>query len=210
MRAPLARVLAAMPLRPAPFTPEIRLHLAQPGSGLRRLGRGAEPPYWAYVWGGGAVLARYILDLPETVVGRRVLDLGAGGGVVGIAAALAGARRVLASDVDPDALAVLAVNAAANDVAIEPLTGDLTDGPPPDVDLIVVGDLFYAADLARRVTGFLDRCLAAGQPVLVGDPHRAHLPGTRLRVLAEYPTPDFGDGPAAATPAAVFSFGPAA
>jgi len=196
-----------MPLRPVPFAPEIRLRLAHPGSGLRRLA-GDEPPYWAYVWGGGAVLARYILDHRETVAGRRVLDLGAGGGIVGIAAALAGARQVLASDVDPNALAAVAVNAAANHVAIEPLPGDLTGGGAPDVDLVAVGDLFYAADLAQRVTGFLDRCLEAGAHVLIGDPYRAHLPIARLQVLAEYPAPDFGDGPDAATPAAVFSLRP--
>jgi predicted nicotinamide N-methyase len=207
MRAPLARVLADMPLRPTPFTPEIRLHLADPGSGLRRVA-GEAPPYWAYVWGGGAVLARYILDQPETVANRRVLDLGAGGGIVGIAAALAGAHHVLASDIDPDALAALAVNAAANHVAIETLPGDLTAAAPPDVELVLVGDLFYAADLAQRVTRFLDRCLVAGIDVLIGDPYRAHLPVARLQVLAEYPAPDFGDGAAAATPAAVFSLRP--
>jgi predicted nicotinamide N-methyase len=150
MRPPLAAILADMPLRPVPFTPGIRLHLAHPRSGLRRLGDSDEPPYWAYVWGGGAALARYILGHPQTVAGRRVLDLGAGGGIVGIAAALAGARQVLASDTDPNALAVLGVNAAANGIAIEIQPGDLTAGPPPDVDLVAVGDLFYAADLGRR------------------------------------------------------------
>jgi predicted nicotinamide N-methyase len=208
MRPPLAAILADMPLRPVPFTPGIRLHLAHPGSGLRRLADSDEPPYWAYVWGGGAALARYMLGHPQTVAGRRVLDLGAGGGIVGIAAALAGARQVLASDTDPNALAVLGVNAAANGVAIEIQPGDLTAGPPPDVDLVAVGDLFYAADLAERVTGFLDRCLAVGIEVLVGDPYRAYLPSNRLRVLADCPTPDFGDGPSAATAAAVFAFTP--
>ena len=86
---------------------------------------------------------------------------------------------------------------------------DLTAGPPPDVDLVAVGDLFYEQALAARVTAFLDRCIAAGINVLIGDPYRAHLPLARLRVLAEYATPDFGgsrDVPT--TPSAVFALEP--
>lgn len=212
MEEPLRSILAGMPLVPVPFVPEIRLRTAAPSSGLRRLaearpGGPDRPPYWAFVWGGGAVLARYILDHPPCVAGRRVLDLGAGGGIVGIAAALAGAPAVAAADIDPDALVALALNAQANGVAIETFSGDLTTGPAPDTDLILVGDLFYERELAERVTPFLDRCLTAGLKVLIGDPQRSHLPRERLRLLAEYAAPDFGDGArAAASPGAVFAF----
>jgi predicted nicotinamide N-methyase len=203
-----------MPLRPAPFAPEISLHLAHPGSGLRRLAEArrddrAGPPYWAWVWGGGAALARYVLDNPGAVAGRRVLDLGAGSGIVGIAAAKTGARAAIASEIDPDGRAVLALNAAANGVAFERIVGDLMAGAPPDVDLVLVGDLYYALDVAARTTQFLDRCLAAGIPALIGDPHRPWLPLGRLRRIADYAAPDFGDAArAAASACAVFAFEP--
>jgi predicted nicotinamide N-methyase len=197
-----------MPLRPAPFTPEISLHLADPGSGLRRLAI-ETAPYWAWVWGGGAALARYVLDNPATVAGRRVLDLGSGSGIVGIAAAKAGARAVIASEIDPDGRAVLALNAAANGVAFGAVVGDLMAGAPPDVDLVLIGDIFYAPGVAARTTQFLDRCLAAGTQALVGDPHRAWLPRERLRLVAEYLAPDFGDAASATSSAcAVFAFEP--
>jgi predicted nicotinamide N-methyase len=200
-----------LPLAPVPGIPEIRLHLARPSSGLSRLAAREEagfgPPYWAYPWGGGLALARHFLDRPETVRGRRVLDLGAGSGLVAIATAKAGARQVIASDVDPDAVAALSLNAAANAVAIEAALGDLTAGPPPPVDLVAVGDLFYDGDLAPRVTAFLDRCLAAGVEALIGDPWRAFLPLARLRLIAEYDVADFGQaGSASATASAVFAF----
>ncbi len=151
-------------------------------------------PYWAYVWGGGLALARHVLDRPETVAGLSVLDLGAGSGIVGIAAALAGARQVVAADTDPHAMAAIRINAAANGVSIAPLHGDLLDGSPPAVDLVLVGDLFYEAHLARRVTSFLERCLDEKIDILIGDPFRAHLPRDRLRLVAEYPGADFGEG----------------
>lgn len=210
---PLGFIRANMNIVPVPTLPEIRLHTAHPASGLWRLAGPdrdkAEPPYWAYPWAGGAALARYILDRPETVKGRRVLDLGAGSGIVGIAAAKAGASEVIAAEIDRHAVIALGLNAAANDVAITVIGDDLTSGPPPQVDLVAVGDLFYERDLAIRVTAFLDRCLAAGINMLVGDPRRAYLPISRLRLLAEYPVPDVGEAKGAAMkPGAVFSFEP--
>ena len=115
---------------------------------------------------------------------------------------MAGAVGVLASDIDPYAVAAIAANAAANGVAVTPLLADLTTGAPPDVDVVLVGDLFYEAALAKRVAAFLDRCRAAGAAVLVGDPHRKHLPAARLQLLAEYAVPDVGDVEGAAAPAA--------
>jgi predicted nicotinamide N-methyase len=107
------------------------------------------------------------------VAGRTVLDLGAGSGLVGIAAAKANARHVIAAYIDRWAIAAIGLNAAANGVAISTMLGDLTTGLPPGVDVVLVGDLFYAEDLARRLTAFLDRCLESGIDVLVGGPGRA-------------------------------------
>jgi predicted nicotinamide N-methyase len=206
-------IRANLPIVPVPSIPEIRLHKAGPASGLRRLAEldehGFGSPYWAYYWGGGLALARHILDRPEAVAGRRVLDLGAGSGIVGIAAAKAGASEVTAAEIDSRAMAALGLNAAANDVTISTILGDLTAGPPPPIDVVAVGDLFYDSDLAKRVTAFLDRCLEAGIEVLIGDPWRAFLPRSRLQLIAEYSVLDFGIAEDAATrPSAVFSLKP--
>ncbi|WP_420848009.1 class I SAM-dependent methyltransferase [Nitratireductor luteus] len=202
-----------LPISPVPSVPEILLHRAGPWSGLSRLAERVEDfgaPYWAYDWGGGLALARHILDNPEIVVGRRVLDLGAGSGIVGIAAMKAGAREVVAADTDPCAMAAIDLNAAVNGIPIVPIRGDLTVVPPPTVDLVLVGDLFYDHDLAERVTSFLNQCLEANISILIGDPWRAFLPRTRLQLLAEYPGPDFGDiSRVGQRKNAVFSFEPA-
>ena len=158
-----------------------------------------QPPYWAYAWAGGAVLARYILDRPEAVAGRRVLDLGAGSGLVGIAAAKAGASAVIAAEIDRNGVAAIGLNAAANGVTTAIIDKDITTGPPPAVDLVLAGDVFYGREVALRVMPFLDCCLAAGIYVLVGDPRRNDLPLSRLRLLAEYLVPDFGDAKGVAT-----------
>lgn len=202
-------IAANLPILPVPGVPEIRLHKAGPRSGLRRLAE-RDPqfgsPYWAHHWGGGLVLARHLFDRSEVVIGHRVLDLGAGSGIVGIAAAKTGAREVYAADVDPYAIAAIGLNAALNEVAIKATLADLTTGEPPAVDIICVGDLFYEEALAKSVTGFLDRCLAQGIKVLIGDPWRAHLPASRLRFLAEYTVPDFGEAAASCRRSGVFAF----
>lgn len=214
---PAEFITANMRLLPAPSLPEIRLYMAHPGSGLRRLlesdGNADEgvvepqPPYWAYAWAGGAVLARYILDRPSTVAGRRVLDLGAGSGLVGIAAAKAGASEVIAAEIDRNGIVALGLNAEANGAAITIIGEDITAGPPLAVDLVLAGDVFYGREVARRVIPFLDRCLAAGIEVLVGDPGRAWLPRRRLRLVGEYLVPDVGgNGGSAPKPSGVFAF----
>ncbi len=180
---PVAFIKANLPISPVPSIPEIRLHTAGPASGLWRLAgrREADPaPYWAYPWAGGAVLARYLLDRPEIVVGRRVLDLGAGSGLVAIAAAKAGAAAVTAVDIDANAIAAIGLNAAINGVDIVARAADIIEDPPPEIDLLVVGDLFYDPTLALRVMAFLRRCQASGIEVLIGDPERAHLPQGEL------------------------------
>jgi predicted nicotinamide N-methyase len=125
---------------------------------------------------------------------------------VAIAAMMAGADTARAADIDPYAIAATRLNAAANGVAVEAIHGDLTEGDPPDADLMLVGDLFYDAELAARVTAYLERCVAAGVAVLIGDPWRAYLPTDRLKVVAEYPVADFGDPDGAVRAAAVFAF----
>ncbi len=199
-------------LAPVPSLPDIRLHTAHEATGLWQLGEseadGADPPppYWAFPWAGGLALARHIRERPRTVAGRRVLDLGAGSGLVAIAAAMAGAGAVSAADVDPYAVAAIGLNAAANGVAVAVIADDLTGGPPPPVDLVLAGDVFYERGLAGRMTAFLDRCLAAGVEVLVGDPGRTYLPRARLRLIAEYRVPDVGEVEGVAKkPSAVFA-----
>ncbi|WFU07658.1 50S ribosomal protein L11 methyltransferase [Rhizobium sp. CB3090] len=201
-------ISANLPIALVPSIPEIRLYKAGPQSGLWRLAEQDQEfgsPYWAHHWGGGLVLARYLLDRPDAAAGRRVLDLGAGSGIVGIAAAKAGAAEVIAADVDPYAIAAIGLNAAVNGVTILPVLTDLTKGEPPATDIVCVGDLFYETALAKRVTAFLDLCLARGIEILIGDPWRAHLPQSRLRLLAEYVVPDFGAA-TSSRPSAVFAF----
>ena len=190
-----------MPLLPVPGRPDLVLHTGTPASGVGRLAArpGSTSPYWAYPWSGGLALARYLADHPEAVAGRRVLDLGAGGGLVGIAGARAGAARVEAAEIDPLARVALQLNAAANGVSVALLEGDIIAGEPPGVDIVCVGDLFYEAGLARRVTSWLERCRAAGIDVLVGDPGRAALPLDRLTPLATYDLGSNGFGERQAT-----------
>jgi predicted nicotinamide N-methyase len=198
-----------LPVLPVPSLPEIRLHKAGPQSGLRRLAERDEAfgsPYWAHYWGGGLVLARYLLDRPDVVAGRCVLDLGAGSGIVGIAAAKAGAAKVIAADVDPYAIAAMELNAAINGVALLSILADLTTGELPAADIVCVGDLFYEAALSERITIFLDRCREQGMDVLIGDPWRAHLPRSRLRLLAEYAVTDFGNAAGSTRSSGVFAF----
>ncbi|MFT4097483.1 MAG: 50S ribosomal protein L11 methyltransferase [Rhodoblastus sp.] len=200
-------ITANLPLKPAPGLPGIRIHTATPSSGLRRLVAGRNP-YWAWCWAGGLALARHVLAQPELVGGRSVLDLGTGSGLVAIAAMQAGAAHVLAVDNDADAIAAAEANAVANGVQVATLCADILDAESLDVDVVLVGDLFYDRIVAARVTAFLDRCAIAGAQVFVGDPGRAHLPLDRLSVLAEYPARDFGQSGAGEGRARVFSFRP--
>jgi predicted nicotinamide N-methyase len=195
-----------LPLQPAPGELRIRLHLAGPSSGLGRLadeiGVGARAPYWAFAWAGGLVLASYILDHPEEVAGRRALDLGTGGGLVAIAAALAGAAAVQAVDIDPLALVAAELNAGANGVALSTRPADPSLGLDADVDVVCAGDIFYDAETAEASLAMLRAWRGAGARILIGDPWRRFLPAGSLRLLAEGVVQDFG---AAAVPAGVFT-----
>lgn len=178
-------------LRPA-GVPELRLHLAEDPFWLWRRTEeqaghpGLPPPYWAFAWPGGQALARYLLDDPELVRGRRVLDVGSGSGLVAIAAARAGAASVVATDVDALAVAAVSLNAEANDVSVVSLLADGLRGEGSGVDLVLAGDLFYERPMAERVLAFLEAAHASGAGVLVGDPGREYLPQTRFEPLASY------------------------
>jgi predicted nicotinamide N-methyase len=195
---PRAFILANTRLKPVPHVPEIMLHVADEAVPLWRkteeeLGAaGLPPPYWAFAWAGGQALARYVLDHPDLVHGRRVLDLAAGSGLVAIAAAKAGATPVVAADIDRFAESAIALNAQANGAYIEILLQDLLDSPAPidrRYDVILAGDVFYERITAERAFGFLDRHAALGTRVLVGDPGRAYLPRQRLVKHCEYAVP---------------------
>ncbi|OKI48883.1 class I SAM-dependent methyltransferase [Micromonospora sp. CB01531] len=173
-----------------PFVPEIRLHLADDAIVLRarletRVGPGLTP-FWANAGAGGEALARYVLDHPQVVAGRRVIDVASGSGLVAIAAAKAGAAEVTANDIDPYALAAVAMNATANAVSVAVNEGDLLDGDGGLADVILASDTFYDPELAARMLGFLHRAADRGARVLVGDPGRGHLPGDWLKVLTSY------------------------
>ena len=183
-------------LLPVPLVPEIRLHLAHEAVPIwhkteEELGEiGLPPPFWAFAWAGGQALARYVLDHLHTVRARRVLDLASGSGLVAIAAAQAGAASVVAADIDAFALAAIRLNAAANGVRVSATGADLLASPPPAFDTVLVGDLFYERELARRVLSFLDAARAQGSLVLIGDPGRSYLPKARLVPIAGYCVPE--------------------
>jgi predicted nicotinamide N-methyase len=182
-------------LLPVPLVPEIRLHLAEESLPIWRkteeeLGEmNVPPPYWAFAWAGGQALARHLLDRPELVAGRRVLDLGAGSGLAAIAAMRAGAARVLAADIDALALAAIGLNAAANAVAVDTTREDLLAAAPGAFDMVLVGDLFYERTLAERVLPFIEAVSRNGADVLIGDPRRNYFPSARFRQVAEYAVP---------------------
>lgn len=192
---PAAFVLANTRLQPVPHAPEISLHLADEVTPIWRLTEeelgemGLPPPFWAFAWAGGQALARYLLDHPQEVVGKRVLDFAAGSGLVGIAAMKAGAASALCADIDPFCAAAVQANAAANGVALDFTADDLLDGPPPPADLICAGDVCYEKPMTDRVLAWLARARATGVRVLIGDPGRAYFPREGLTFVAEYRIP---------------------
>ncbi len=151
------------------------------------------PPFWAFAWLGGQAVARYLLDHREGVSGRRVLDLATGSGLCALAARLAGARDVLAADIDPFVEAAVALNAEANGLAVDVSINDLLQHPPPDVDVVLAGDVFYEQEMATASGGWLHAAAAAGARVLVGDPGRHYLPQSGLTELASYDIPTTRD-----------------
>jgi predicted nicotinamide N-methyase len=185
-RADDNRAVIRTALVPVPLAPEISLHLADRSLGLFDLTGGEfrsdePPPFWAFVWAGGQALARFLLDHPDTVRGRRVLDVATGSGVAAIAAARAGAAEVAAGDVDPAAVAAAGRNAAANGVTLSAALAE------PEV--VLAGDVFYSPRVAAEMTGLLRDARERGARVLVGDPGRGYFPKRLFDRLAEYPVP---------------------
>ncbi|HEX8581454.1 MAG TPA: 50S ribosomal protein L11 methyltransferase [Acidimicrobiales bacterium] len=182
---PSAFVRAHTQVRRPSCVPEVRLHVADDVVVLWEAmeaadgGAGETPPFWAAAWPGGQALARYVLDTPSVVAGRAVLDLGSGSGLVALAARLAGARSVLASDVDPFSRTAVGVNAGLNGIGGISVTGDVLGRDPVGTDVVLAGDVCYDREMTERVLPFLDRARADGREVLVGDPGRPYLPHHR-------------------------------
>jgi predicted nicotinamide N-methyase len=178
-----------------PLVPEIALHLATRMTPIwqateEELARGAvPPPFWAFAWAGGQALARYLLDHPDTVAGREVLDIGSGSGIVAIAAAKAGASRVVAGDIDPFAAAAITLNARLNGVVVAVDTRDLLDRGPAGWGVALAGDICYEEPMSSRAMSLLRRIAARDRLALLGDPGRAYLPRSGLVELARYKVP---------------------
>ena len=178
-----------------PLVPEIRLHLATDVTPIwqateESLARsGVPPPFWAFAWAGGQALARYLLDRPEIVADRAVLDFGSGSGLVAIAAAKAGARQVLAAEIDHFAAAAIAMNAALNRVNLEVAPVDIVGRVEPHWQVITAGDVCYEREMAERVVPWLRGIANRGVLVLLGDPGRTYLPASGLIEQARYPVP---------------------
>jgi predicted nicotinamide N-methyase len=179
-------------LRPVLGVPGLRLHLADETTPVwlateEATGDQAAPiPFWAFAWAGGLALARYVVEHPDEVRGRTVLDFATGSGICAIAAARAGAASVRAVDIDPFAEAAVGMNARANGVRIEYAGRDPLDDEPPDVDVLLAADTWYEGPLGERVYPWLLAAAARGIRVLVGDPGRIYLPADGLVEIAAF------------------------
>ncbi|TFV64898.1 methyltransferase [Blastococcus sp. CT_GayMR20] len=187
------------PARPS-LVPEVSLLVAADVVALweameaERGGEMSEPPFWAAAWPGGQALARLVLDRPEVVAGRTVLDLGSGSGLVAVAARLAGASDVVASEIDPFGLTAIGLNAELNGVLPIRVVGDVLGGGPPDADVVLAGDVCYDRLMSERVLPFLEAARARGAEVFLGDPGRPYVPTDRLEAVAAYDVPEV-EGP---------------
>lgn len=174
-----------------PLIPEIKLHLAHELVPIWQAteedlaAMGMPPPYWAFAWAGGQALARYILDNPDIVAGKTVLDFASGSGLVAVAAAMAGAKSVVAADIDPYADAAARLNGPLNGVAVETTANDLI-GTRGGWDVVLAGDICYERPLAERVTRWLRDLSKHGATVLMGDPGRTYLPKDGLEWVVRY------------------------
>jgi predicted nicotinamide N-methyase len=187
-------ILANTELMRPPHVAEIVLHLASEAHELWHKTEeeleeiGLPPPFWAFAWAGGQGLARYVLDHPEVVSGKTVLDFASGSGLVAIAAKMAGATSVQATDIDPWAESAVALNAAANGVVLS-FTGENQIGRRVEADVVLAGDVFYDRDFAAALVPWFATLAEEGKQVLVGDPGRSYCPKERLEQLAVYEVP---------------------
>jgi predicted nicotinamide N-methyase len=188
------------PVRPS-LVPEVVLQVASDVVALweaieeERGTAPTEPPFWAAAWPGGQALARYVLDVPATVAGRSVLDLGSGSGLVAVAAVLAGARQVTASEIDPFGHAAIAVNAEINGIGPVTVVGDVLGEDPPAVDVVLAGDVCYDRVMSERVLPWLEAARACGAEVYLGDPGRPYVPTEQLTAVATLDVPDTEPSP---------------
>ena len=181
-------------LLPVPLVPELSVHRIDGAVGLfdltgNELRHDQPPPFWAFAWAGGQVLARYVLDHPDVVAGRRVLDVAAGCGVAAVAAAVAGAAEVHAVDLDPASAEAVVRNAAANGVTVHARAGDVLAGATQGAQVLLAGDVFYSPSTAERMSAFLRAASRGGARVLVGDPGRGYFPERLFVKVAEYLVP---------------------
>ncbi|MCJ8520199.1 putative nicotinamide N-methyase [Pseudorhizobium tarimense] len=191
---PRSFILANTVLQSPPHVPEIRLHLADEAHDLWQKTEeeleaiGLPPPFWAFAWAGGQGLARYVLDHPDVVRGKRVVDFATGSGLVAIAAVQSGAADVLAADIDPWAPEAVSLNAAANHAIVRYTAVDLI-GRPIEAQVVLAGDVFYDRAFAQALLPWFKQLVEQGVSVLVGDPGRSYLPKDRLSPLAVYEVP---------------------
>ncbi len=192
---PLAFIRDQTRLMPPPLLPEVLLYLATEITPLWQMTEDSlaqsnlPPPFWAVAWPGGQGMGRYVLDHPDLVRGKRVVDIASGSGIVAIAAMKAGARQALAIDIDPLALAAIKLNAEVNGVAVEACAGIPLDTAHRKADIILAGDICYQQAMSASLTRWLHLCVGADIPVLIADPGRAYVPENGLSALAQYTVP---------------------
>jgi predicted nicotinamide N-methyase len=189
-------IVANTRLQAPPHVPDLTLHLADEVTPIWKLTEealaeiGLPPPFWAFAWAGGQALARYIMDNPALVAGKRAIDFASGSGIVAIAALKAGAADVLAADIDPFCRAAVGLNAEANGVTPTFTDQNLLEAPPPAwAEVILAGDICYEKPMAEQVMAWLAVARAQGATVLIGDPGRSYFPRSGLTKLAEYQVP---------------------
>ncbi len=192
MGDPAAFIRANTMLHEPPLVPEVKLHLASEIVPIWQMTEeeleksGLPPPFWAFAWAGGQALARYILDHPETVAGKRVLDFGAGSGMIGIAAMKANAASVLSVDIDPFAAASIHLNAEVNGVSLNVATDDIVGSANGGWDVILIGDMCYERPLAERIETWVHSLVDGGATAYIGDPGRTYLPKSGLEKIVSY------------------------
>jgi predicted nicotinamide N-methyase len=191
---PTAFILAQTVIAAPPLVPEIKLHLATEitpiweATEANLTQMNLPPPYWAFAWAGGQALTRFLIDHPDWVKGKRVLDFAAGSGLSAIGAAKAGAALTQAAEIDDFAIAAIALNARVNNVAIDLVREDLI-GVEPRWDVVLAGDVCYERPMAEKVITWFRALAGRGVAILMGDPGRAYLPQSGLLELARYQVP---------------------